>query len=467
MKNIRILIILMLVIISFNSCKDEDEFIFIASEAKDLAFSTTFLDEYLLNPTVASNIAERFTWNDADFDVPSEVTYKLQYSLSSDFSIFDEDLNTLGSTSDNELPVTIGQMLTIAEEAGLDNDPNTDDKPNTGELYFRLKAVLGLDGLESFSEIQSLTVILQEIVVGSGIEKSSWGVVGSGYNDWGGFTDAPFYTTATAGVIVSYVNLVDGEIKFRENNTWGGDLGDANNDGVLDADPDNNIAVTAGDYKITINTNDNSYTIEPFSWGVVGSGFNNWGAILDAKLYYDYTTDTFKASVKLFDGKIKFRMNNAWDVNFGDANLDGILDTDDNNNIAVAEGHYLITVNLNDNSYAIDAAPVWGAVGSGFNDWGGATWDHDGDSNTPDENVSDAALTEIQPGVWFAENITLLDGEIKFRADNTWSGDLGDANLDGYLDGDADNNIAVVAGNYVISIDFNDAGGPKYFIGKR
>ena len=25
-----------------------------------------------------------------------------------------------------------------------------------------------------------------------------------------------------------------------------------------------------GDYKITINTNDNSYTIEEFSWGIVG-----------------------------------------------------------------------------------------------------------------------------------------------------------------------------------------------------
>jgi len=224
-----------------------------------------------------------------------------------------------------------------------------------------------------------------------------------------------------------------------------------------------------------------SYTIEEFSWGIVGSGFNNWGNaanhdgdedtpeinMSDAKLYYDYTTDTFKASVKLFDGLIKFRPLNTWSGDLGDANLDGVLDADAENNIAVTEGHYLVTLDLKDNSYTIEEAPVWGVTGSGFNNWGNNSWDHDGDAGTPDVAVSDAALTEIQPGVWFAENITLLDGDIKFRADNTWSGDVGDANLDNILDSDADNNIAVTAGNYVITIDFNNVDGPKYLLGKR
>ena len=62
---------------------------------------------------------------------------------------------------------------------------------------------------------------------GSGIEPSTWGVVGSGYNNWGAFADGQFYTTSEPGVIVSYVSLITGDIKFRENNEWGGDLGDA------------------------------------------------------------------------------------------------------------------------------------------------------------------------------------------------------------------------------------------------
>jgi hypothetical protein len=451
MKNIKILSLLLLAMIGFNACDQEDDLVFTAQEpVEGIVFSNSFLDEYVLTVAASNNLGERFTWQDANFGVPTNVTYELENSIIGDFT----DVTTVGTTDGNELAVTIGAMLGFAEAAGLDNDPNT-DLPNTGKLYFRVKGFIGTEGLPSYSPIQELTVVLPEIVEGGGaFEIASWGVVGSGYNNWGAFADGKFYTTAVPGVIVSYVNLVDGEIKFRENNQWGGDLGDANLDGVLDADPDNNIAVTAGDYKITINTNDNSYTIEPFSWGIVGSGYNDWGgAGPDAKLYYDYTTDTFKANVKLLTGEIKFRMNNAWGGDLGDANLDGVLDADADNNIATTEGHYVVTVDLKDNSYSIVEGDVWGAVGSGYNDWGGAG--------------PDAALTEIQPGVWFAESVTLVDGELKFRQNNNWGGDYGDANEDGILDQDADNNIAVTAGNYVISIDFNDAAGPAYYIGSR
>ncbi|PWH83526.1 hypothetical protein DIS18_02940 [Algibacter marinivivus] len=450
MKNIKILSLLLIAFIGFNACDQDDDLVFTAQEPVDgIVFSNSFLDEYVLTVGASNNLGERFTWQDADFGVPTNTTYELENSILGDFT----DATTVGTTDGNELAVTIGNMLAFAEAAGLDNDPNT-DMPNTGTLYFRVKGFIGTEGLPTYSAIQELTVVLPEIVEGGGsFEVASWGVVGSGYNNWGAFADGKFYTTAVPGVIVSYVNLVDGEIKFRENNQWGGDLGDANLDGILDADDGNNIAVTAGDYKITIDTNDNSYTIEPFSWGIVGSGFNDWGATPDAKLYYDYTSDTFKVGVQLLDGEIKFRMNNTWGGDVGDANNDGILDSDSDNNIAVTAGHYLVTVNLNDMSYSIEPATnVWGAVGSGYNDWGA----------TPD-----ASLTEIQPGVFYAENITMLDGEIKFRMNNNWGGDYGDANADGILDQDSDNNIAVTAGNYVVSIDFNDAAGPAYYLGSR
>lgn len=451
MKNIKIIALLIITFIGLNSCDQEDDLVFTAQEPTEgISFLNSFLDEYVLTVATSNNLGERFTWSDANFSVPTNVTYELENSILGDFT----DATTISTTSGNELAITIGKMLAFAEAAGLDNDPDTEN-PNTGLLYFRIKAFVGSEGLPIYSNIQVLTVVLPEIVVGGGaFEVASWGVVGSGFNNWGAFADGKFYTTSVPGIIVSYVNLVNGEIKFRENNQWGGDLGDATGDGILDADPDNNIAVTAGDYKITINTNDNSYTIEPFSWGIVGSGYNDWGgAGPDAKMYYDHTTDTFKASVKLLTGEIKFRKNNTWGGDLGDATNDGILDADADNNIATTEGHYLVTIDLKDNSYSIESANVWGIVGSGFNDWGGAG--------------PDAALTEIQSGVWFAENITLLNGEIKFRQNNTWGGDYGDANGDNILDQDPDNNIVSEAGNYVISIDFNDAAGPKYYLGKR
>jgi len=51
--------------------------------------------------------------------------------------------------------------------------------------------------------------------------------------------------------------------------------------------------------------------------------------------------------------------------------------------------------------------------------------------------------------VWMAENVTLTDGEIKFRLNNTWGGDYG--GNDGQLGSD---NIPVSAGTYTITVDF-------------
>ncbi len=473
MKKLTIIGLLMLAFIGFNSCSEDDDLVFTAVTPEEgVVFVNTFLPEYVLTPETSGNLAERFTWSDAYFDVPTPVTYELHKSLT---GLFDDENILVGSTGNNELGVTVSQMLGWAAEAGLDNDPET-EAPNTGDIYFRVRAYVGADSsTEAFTPTITLNMVLPdivEVVVGGGFEVASWGVIGSGYNNWADSSTNPapldgiFYTTATAGVIVSYVNLLDGEIKFRENNDWGSNLGDDGADGTLEPSGAN-ISVVAGDYKITMNTNDNTYTIEEFSYGIVGSAFNNWGntsGVSDAKLYYDYTTDTFKASVKLFDGEFKIRLNNDWGTNYGDSGADLILDQD-GDNIPVSDGHYLITLNPNDLSYTIEEAFVLGVTGSAYNNWGQDLWDHDDDGNA-DMLVSDATLTEIQPGIWFAENITLLEGEAKFRVDNDWGTNYGDSGADLILDQDGDN-IPVIAGNYIISIDFNDAAGPIYSLGKR
>lgn len=440
MKNFKFILLACIAVLSFTACQEDDDLDFVAKEATGLTFNTSFLDNYILNASLSNNLAERFTWENANFDIPTNVTYRLQGATMEDFSDYVEDdaLYDLGSTPENELPVTVGQMLALANAAGLDNNPGT----NTGVLYFRLMAVVGEEGLPSYSNIQGLNVELQEQSTGggSGIMPATWGVVGSGYNDWGNAgPDGQFYTTSDADIFVAYVTLIDGEIKFRENNEWTNDFGDDGADGTLDAGGAN-IAVTAGAYKITLNLSANTYTMEAFSWGVVGSGYNDWGNDgPDAKFYYDYTTDTFKVSTQLLDGEIKFRQNNEWNGDFGDTGADGTLDAG-GDNIAVTAGHYDITLNFNDSTYTIVGSDVWGIVGSGYNDWG-----NDG---------PDFALTQVQPNIYVGEIATLLDGEIKFRVNNEWNGDFGDTGADGTLDSGGDN-IAVTAGLYRVQMDID------------
>jgi len=136
MKNIKIIVFLIIAALGLNSCDQEDDLVFTAQEPSEgISFSNSFLDEYVLTVAASNNLGERFTWSNANFEVPTNVTYELQNSIIGDFT----DATIIGTTSGNELAITIGQMLAIAEEAGLDNDPGTSDKPNTGQVYFRLK----------------------------------------------------------------------------------------------------------------------------------------------------------------------------------------------------------------------------------------------------------------------------------------------------------------------------------------
>jgi hypothetical protein len=87
-----------------------------------------------------------------------------------------------------------------------------------------------------------------------------WGIVGSGYNDWGAtpdFTFAPDFGNFskdfdTKGVwIAQNVSLKTGEIKFRANSDWAVNYGDDGANGTLEAGGAN-IAVTAGKYDLTL-----------------------------------------------------------------------------------------------------------------------------------------------------------------------------------------------------------------------
>ena len=415
----------LLLVMIFTSCDNDDvtpEFT-LSEASEDLSFSFTAADEYMISTGTMSNVAERFVWNEVDFGVATEISYQLQGSVDSTFDAYDSTTEyDSGTLSVTNAEVKVSDLSTLATLLGM-------EAGDSGQVYFRARAFAGsgegVDAVDTYSEVMTLNISILEESSGSGIEISTWGVVGSGYNNWGAFDDAPFYTTATSGVLVSYVTL----------NDWASDLGEGDSEGTLSAGGAN-IPVTAGDYKITLNLNDNTYTIEAYSWGVVGSGYNEWGATPDAKFYYDYTTDTFTVGVRLVEGEIKFRMNNEWSVDFGDTGADGTLESG-GENIVVTEGHYTIRMNLNDNTYTIEAADLWGVVGSGYNNWG----------ETPD-----FTFTEVNPDIWIAEIVPLLDGEIKFRINNAWDTDFGDDGADGTLDAGGEN-IASTAGNYRIRLD--------------
>ncbi|MFN3852353.1 MAG: SusE domain-containing protein [Spirosomataceae bacterium] len=278
---------------------------------------------------------------------------------------------------------------------------------------------------------------------------SNWGVVGSATtNGWNG-PDMPFYKTSDAGVFVAYVTLADGEIKFRQDNKWDVNYGDDGANGSAEKNGAN-IAVKAGTYRILFNTNTFRYTIDKYSWGVVGSAINDWGAKPDGPFFYDPSSDQWRAIVKLTNGEIKIRQNSDWAVNYG--GKDGVL-VPGGDNIKVSAGTYLITVDFKTLKYTIEAFKVWGIVGSATaNGWNGP------DSKfTPDFGAE---------GVWYLNGVKLVDGEVKFRQNDDWAVNYGDDGANGSLELNGAN-IAVKAGTYDVMLDFSVAGKPTYKLTKK
>ena len=184
------------------------------------------------------------------------------------------------------------------------------------------------------------------------IKASVWGVVGSATpNGWNG-PDIKMWNS-TDGNLVAYATLSAGEIKFRKNNDWGVNLGGSN--GTLSSGG-SNIAVTAGTYKITINVSKNTYTIETYSWGIIGSGARGWGDNDDVAMTYEGSTNSWVVKNIALDGEIKFRLNHSWGTNFGADSTDNpaaALEGDiksGGNNIKVTAGTYNVSFSFDANN---------------------------------------------------------------------------------------------------------------------
>jgi len=287
-----------------------------------------------------------------------------------------------------------------------------------------------------------------------------WGVVGDatpgGWGDPG--PDTPFYKTDEDGVYVAYITMTEGFWKIRRDSNW--DVNYGSNDGVNLQPGGDNIPVDPGTYKITFDENNLTYTIEPFTWGLVGSAMPNGWDGPDVPLTYDSCSNTWRTIVEVIDGEWKIRQNNSWDapnVNYGSDNQDGTLQQG-GANISVAAGKYEIIVDFNNSTYEIQETKVWGVVGSAYNDWGGLGPDFPFESDYCNE------------GIYKAYGVPLIVGEIKFRQENSWDApniNYGDNGGDGILEEGGDNIKVEEEGTYDIILDFTNPSVPTYSLTKQ
>ena len=384
-------------------------------------------DNLVLNEENAANEVLTLTWTEPDFGFSAAALYSVQIDVQGgDFS--NPQIISVGGAFDKTF--TVEELN--AKLLSLSMLPNEE-----GVASFRIKATLS-----EYQEIYSNTVNITVTPYSSLLDLStSLGVVGSATpGGWGNenILDLPFYSTATTNVYVAYVTLRNGEIKFRNNNDWSENWGDDGADGTLDS-YGANIAVSAGTYKIEVNFSSMTYTMEEYSWGIVGSATTNgWGGP-DMMFHYNSFQDDWRAVVTLGDGEVKFRFNNDWGLNYGDDGADGTIEAN-GANIAVSAGHYLVTMNLNTQSYTMEEMDVWGLVGSATANG----WDGPNDKFMPDFGINE--------GYYYISGAVLNDGEIKVRQNDAWGVNYGDDGNDGTLELNGAN-IPVSAGTYNITLN--------------
>ena len=388
--------------------------------------------------------AVNVTWNDPILDstLPIDIDYVLEAAAPNTSFATVIEVGAVRNT--NTISLTNSQLNAVAIQTGIAVDAS-------GDIEMRLISTITDSASGTILERITETVTINVTTYLTVLDLSTtWGVVGSAANNWEATPDLPFFKTDVDGVLVAYVNLIDGEFKFRENNDWGNNLGSDSATGGAITSNGGNIPVSAGSYKIGLDLNNMTYSIENFSLGIVGGAYNNWGATPDFMLEYDPYSDVFRGLVTLIDGEMKFRLNNDWGNNWGDDGNDGTLDPG-GANIVVTAGSYFATVNMNDLTYTLEPVEnVWGLVGGAYNDWG-ATADAQfkRDWSKPFNDV------------WILENVTLIDGEYKFRANNDWGNNYGDSDGDGVLESNG-GNLNTVAGTYTFVLDFSDPNAPTY-----
>ncbi|UAM98727.1 hypothetical protein K8354_02565 [Polaribacter litorisediminis] len=374
LKKISLLFVFMAVLFG---CTEGESQLFIADLSSDeIAFQNTFAATYLLSEETKDNIADRFIWNEVT--TITNNNYELEASAFSDFLTY----TSIGRTNTNNHIVLVGQLLDLAGQLNLDNDPTTTytngDPNNSGVVYFRIRASIGNGGAgseEIVSEIQPINISILEQVLDSG-ECNSIYVLGDATSDIGwNFPGAE--VTCNQDILQVKLKLDSGFMNFFTiPGDWDSvlDYNYFENDGyAIDANFENTgnsfkFIGTPGIYTITIDQIAKTIDLMESSalWAVGGAVPGGWGFNADTVEFIENTPNIWSASITLSNDIFRFFDTfNTWDTNNNmtyyeeegytiDSNFENDGTGDGNFNFVGTPGTYTLTINAIDKTITLN-----------------------------------------------------------------------------------------------------------------
>ena len=387
-----------------------------------------------ITPSNMVNGVVAFTWSAADYGVPTQINYSLEAATA--------------AAPDTKVTITSGITATSAEvdyetlNAILYNDLGLADGV-AEDVNFSIGVKVG-----EYAKIYSNAVTVSCKVTAAEKTYPTLTVAGSyAYNNWtpgkGQFVfDFDGTDTKYSGVIDFGEDVSALQFKFV-GSKWGENEFSVPSGEAQAAEAAELPLVAGGGDNISAYTTHRYYSltldkgtpkvIKNFSFsslGVIGDATpTGWDA--DTDMQFNADKQRFYVDITLIDGTIKFRVDDAWTLDWGGA--DGLLEKG-GANIAVTAGDYRIYVNLNDPAnptYELNAKMYgkdeptsgtttpdtpepekpalvgWGLVGE-YNSWG----------ETPDVMLASDGTYLVAKGVE-------LSGQVKFRKDGGWDVNFG------------------------------------------
>lgn len=174
------------------------------------------------------------------------------------------------------------------------------------------------------------------------------------------------------------------------------------------------------------------------------SGYeSDWSPDKAQQVYSLKQDDKYEGYVNMVGEGImfKFTLDPNWDTNWGDNDADGTLDQDGTDITIPEAGYYRMKADIIGLTYSV-LKTDWGLIGDATP--GG--WDVDQD------------MTYYMDTKTWSVTLDLVEGEMKFRANDDWALNYGDTGFDGTLEEGGDNLPITEAGNYTVILNLEVAG---------
>ncbi len=342
MNKLKLIFPLILVTAMFFSCDSSKDNPVINSDAGAAQITSPQPGETF---TISEDATEDDTllvveWNAPDFGFAAAPTYTVTMELPGT----DSDSRTLGSTNSTRFPVMTVDFNSILLAAGAVAGEQVD-------VAFRVRVKLGetLDEEVSEAVMAQFTPFMVDLDIPEIFVPGSYQAAAFYGNDWTPEDAPPLASENSDDRYLGFVyfDTADTQFKITLERNWDVNWGDNGADGTLDEGGDNIVEPEAGFYMINVDLNNLTFETTRAEWGVIGDATpDGWDA--DQDMTYIPEDKVWRITLDLVQGEMKFRANDAWDINFGDDGNDGTLEFGTANIPVPESGNFTIELDLSD-----------------------------------------------------------------------------------------------------------------------